>query len=144
MQSTMTRRTTLLHIWTLLLSLCIATHQQVQAHEPLWGETPIVFGSGLIHPEVEYSFMDIGSTNNGGMRARMFMQEYMVQYAPKPSMNVILEVPYFNNRREQIVNGQLRKVPFVGLGDITLKAKSRVHAKQEEGLSIQQTAIYGF
>ncbi|MBV9868689.1 MAG: hypothetical protein JO316_25310 [Abitibacteriaceae bacterium] len=113
------------------------------AHEPLWGETPVVFGSGLVHPEIRFGFMDAGSTQNGGVRARMFEQTYMVQYAPKPSMNLILEAPYHNNVRQQVVNGQLRSVPFVGLGDITLNAKSRLHARQAEGLTIQQTAIYG-
>ena len=113
------------------------------AHEPLWGETPIVFSSGLLHPEIKVKFMDAGDASDGGERSRMFEQEYMVQYAPSTRLNLRLEVPLRRNLRQELVGGQVRSTLINGLGDIVLSGKSRVGIKQEEGLSIQQTVVYG-
>ena len=115
----------------------------VKAHEPLWGETPIVFSSGLVHPEVKFKYMDAGDAGDGGERTRMFEQEYMIAYAPRPSLNLRLEVPYHNTLRQEMVDGRVRSAVISGLGDITLGAKSRFKARQEEGLSIQHTLLYG-
>ncbi|MBV9468448.1 MAG: hypothetical protein JOZ57_04335, partial [Abitibacteriaceae bacterium] len=46
------------------LGSSIAIPSTAYAHEPLWGETPVVFGSGLVHPEIRFGFMDAGSTQN--------------------------------------------------------------------------------
>ncbi|MDQ3812450.1 MAG: hypothetical protein M3347_00705 [Armatimonadota bacterium] len=113
------------------------------AHEPLWGETPIVFGSGIIHPEVKVMHMDAGDARDGGERMRMSEKELMTGYGMRPSLNLRLEVPYHNNLRQELIGGQVRSAVINGLGDISLLAKSRFKARQEEGLSIQHTALYG-
>lgn len=113
------------------------------AHEPLWGETPTVFGFGVIHPEVKWMYFDAGSTRNGGKRMRMFEQETMIDYAPSTAINLRLEIPYYNNLHEEIVGGQKRSSFISGLGDITLRAKRRFSVRQDIGLNVQQSLLYG-
>lgn len=109
------------------------------AHEPLWGETPSVFGFGVIHPEVKVGYRDAGSTRRGGVRARMFETETMVQYAPSTAINLMLEVPWMQSYRES----RGRRVVIGGLGDVELTAKRRFSVRQAEGLNIQHSLIYG-
>jgi hypothetical protein len=113
------------------------------AHEPLWGETPTVFGFGIFHPEIRMAYRDGGSARNGGERQRTLEQEFMIQYAPRPALNLVLELPYVQNTLESEVGGRLSRATLGGLGDINLHAKSRVSAKQEVGFQIQQTVLYG-
>jgi hypothetical protein len=115
----------------------------VSAHEPLWGETPTVFGFGILHPEVRFGFRDAGSLFRGGIRARLFETETMVQYAPSTSLNLMLEVPWMESIREQRIGGRRRQVVISGLGDIELLAKRRFSHHVEEGLNIQHALIYG-
>jgi len=126
-----------------LLSLVVGLATPGRAHEPLWGETPIVFGSGIVHPEMKFQYLDAGNARDGGERTRMFEQEVMIGYGLRPSLNLMLEVPYHNNLRQEFIGGSVRSAVISGLGDITFNAKSRFKARQEEGLSIQHTAIYG-
>jgi hypothetical protein len=114
-----------------------------RAHEPLWGETPSVFGFGIIHPEVRWGFRDAGSTRRGGLRARMFETETMVQYAPSPALNVQLEIPWMQSIRETRIDGRKRRVVISGLGDLELTAKRRFTVRQGEGWMIQHSLIYG-
>lgn len=135
-----------MHYFNLLLKLLVAIlalSNTVWAHEPLWGETPIVFSSGLLHPEIKVKSMDAGNARDGGERSQMFEQEYMVQYAPSPRMNLRLEVPLRRNLRQELVGGQIRQSSINGLGDIVVSSKSRIGIKQEEELSIQQTLVFG-
>jgi hypothetical protein len=134
-------RTVELMLVTLALGLLLC--QPAAAHEPLWGETPTVFGFGIFHPEVKTHYRDAGSARNGGERQQTFEQEYMLQYAPRPSLNLVLEIPFVQNTMESRVNGRLSRATLSGLGDIHLYAKSRVSAKQEVGFQIQQTVLYG-
>lgn len=124
----------------LLLLLAAAP---AHAHEPLWGETPSVFGFGVIHPEVRLGYRDAGSTRRGGLRARMLETETMVQYAPSTAINLQLEVPWMQSLREQRIGGRSRRTVIGGLGDMELTAKRRFAAHQAEGLNIQQSLIYG-
>src|SRR5687767_12322654 len=94
-----------------------------RAHEPLWGETPIVFSSDIIHPEMKFRYMAAGNAHNGGEAMRMFEQEYMIQYAPRPSLNLRLEVPFHRNLKQQLINGKVRSTLINGLGDIMLSGK---------------------
>ena len=112
-------------------------------HEPLWGETPTVFGFGILHPEVKWMYFDAGSTRKGGKRMRMFEQEYMLDYAPSTALNLRLEVPCYNNHHQQRVNGRKHSTYVTGLGDITLRAKRRFSVRQAEGLNIQHSLLYG-
>jgi len=134
----MTRR-----LWYAVLGLLIAGSSPAHAHEPLWGETPSVFGFGVIHPEVRFGYRDAGSTRSGGIRQRMWEQETMIQYAPSTALNLMLEIPWMQSLREQRVAGRTRRTVINGLGDIELLAKRRFSAHQEEGLNIQQSLLYG-
>jgi hypothetical protein len=125
----------------LLLSLLIAA--PAAAHEPLWGETPTVFGFGILHPEAKFIFMDAGNTRNGGQRMRMFMQEYMLDYAPSTAINVRLMIPYHNNLFQMGMPEGVQSAFVSGIGDITVRAKRRFSARQEEGLNVQQALLYG-
>jgi hypothetical protein len=113
-----------------------------RAHEPLWGETPTVFGFGIIHPEVRFGYRDAGSAR-GGVRQRMWEQETMVQYAPSTRLNLMLEVPWMQSLRETRRGGRPRRVVINGLGDAELTAKRRFSVRQAEGLNVQQSLIYG-
>ncbi|MFN3649507.1 MAG: hypothetical protein ACK47B_07975 [Armatimonadota bacterium] len=125
-----------------LSSLLLGT-APAAAHEPLWGETPITFGFGVIHPEVKLMYFDAGTTRRGGERMRMFEQEYMVDYGISPRLNLRLEVPYHNSLHQTRLRGRLRSTFVSGLGDITLRAKSRISAKQEVGYNMQQSVFFG-
>lgn len=125
------------HLLSALLLLGLAV--PASAHEPLWGETPSVFGFGVIHPEVRFGYRDAGSTRRGGLRSRMFETETMVQYAPSTAINLMLEIPWMQSIRQS----RGRRVVIGGLGDIELTAKRRFHVRQGEGLNIQHSLIYG-
>jgi hypothetical protein len=133
---------------TLLLGgavLALVLAAPARAHEPLWGETPITFGFGIIHPEVKFKYFDAGSTRRGGERMRKFEQEYMVDYGFNPKLNIRLMIPYYNNLHEEGRRGRrgTRSTFVSGLGDITLRAKSRISAKQDVGVSQLQSVLYG-
>lgn len=125
------------------LCLLLVGLRPAQAHEPLWGETPTVFGFGIIHPEVRFGYRDAGSTRSGGIRQRMWEQETMVQYAPSTALNLMLEVPWMQSIREQRRDRRKRQTVINGLGDVELLAKRRFSVHQAEGLNVQQSLIYG-
>jgi hypothetical protein len=119
--------------------LCTAP---ARAHEPLWGETPTVFGFGIIHPEVRFGYRDAGSARSG-VRQRMWEQQMMVQYAPSTRLNLLLEVPWIQSLRETRRGSRPRRVVLNGLGDVELTAKRRFSVRQAEGLNVQHSLIYG-
>jgi hypothetical protein len=129
-------------LWS-ALGLLLLGSRPVAAHEPLWGETPTVFGFGVIHPEVRFGYRDAGSARSGGIRQRMWEQETMVQYAPSTALNLMLEIPWMESVREQRAGGRLRRTVINGLGDVELLAKRRFSVHQDEGLNVQQSLIYG-
>jgi hypothetical protein len=115
-----------------------------EAHEPLFGETPIVFGPGVIHPEAKFMYFDAGSTGRrGGERMRMFEQEYMVDYGISRYLNLRLEAPYLNNTHGENVGGRVQRTTLSGLGDIMLRAKYRFGLKQATGFQMQHSALFG-
>ena len=59
----------------LAAALLLAVAAPASAHEPLWGETPTVFGFGVVHPELRFAFRDAGSARHGGIRQRLFEEE---------------------------------------------------------------------
>jgi len=123
--------------------LAITAPRPSHAHEPLWGETPSVFGFGIIHPEVRFGYRDAGSTRRGGLRARMIETETMVQYAPSTALNLQLEVPWMQSLREQRIGGRMRRSVIGGMGDAELTAKRRFSVHQDVGLMRQHSLIYG-
>jgi hypothetical protein len=137
-----TRRTDRL----LLAALCAAgltAAAPARAHEPLWGETPSVFGFGVLHPEVKVMYLDAGSVKRGGRRMRMFEQEYMLDYAPSTSLNLRLEIPYYNNLHQARSGGRTHSAYVTGVGDVTLRAKRRFSVRQDVGKNVQHALLYG-
>src|SRR5688572_8846177 len=124
-----------------LLLAALFSSPPAAAHEPLWGETPTVFGFGVLHPEVKWMFFNAGSTRRGGKRMRMFEQETMLDYAPSTSINLRLEIPYYHNLHQERVGGRLRSSFISGLGDITFRAKRRFSVRQAEGLNVQHSLL---
>lgn len=127
----------------LTAALLLLSCAPAAAHEPLWGETPITFGFGVIHPEYKVRLFDAGSTRRGGERMKMFEQEFMADYGFSPRLNIRLMAPYFNNVHQMRVGGRVRSSVVSGLGDITIRAKSRISAKQGVGISQLQSVLFG-
>jgi hypothetical protein len=132
-----------LRIGVALAILLLTILAPASAHEPLWGETPTVFGFGVLHPEVKWMFRDAGDTRRGGKRMRMAEQETMLDYAPSAAINLRLEIPYHQNRHEEQVAGRVRAATISGVGDLTLRAKRRFSRRQEIGLNVQHSLLYG-
>ncbi len=126
-----------------LLAALLLGATPARAHEPLWGETPITFGFGVIHPEVKFKYFDAGTVRRGGERMRMFEQEYMVDYGFSPKLNVRLMIPYYNALHERRAGGGVRSTTVSGVGDLSLRAKTRIAARQEIGVNQQQSIFYG-
>lgn len=133
-------QTLLVALFGLLLAAVAAP---AHAHEPLWGETPTVFGYGIFHPELRFDYRDSGSLRGGGVRQRMFEQEAMLQYAPSTAINLMIEAPFMESLREQRRAGRRRQVTISGLGDLRLLAKRRFHVEQGDALNIQHSLVYG-
>ena len=74
--------TTTAHVsWRVAAALAIACASPAAAlaHEPLWGETPVIFGPGVFHPEIRIGFLRAGR-DPGDDRSRRIAQEYGLQY----------------------------------------------------------------
>jgi hypothetical protein len=127
----------------LILTITALATAPVAAHEPLWGETPSVFAFGVIHPEVRVGFTDSGRVGRRSERQRLFEAEWMVQYAPTAALNLMLEIPWMESRRETRIDGRRRSANLGGLGDVRLLAKRRFAVHQDVGLSLQHSLIYG-
>ena len=129
---------------TCAIGLMLGSGAPAAAHEPLFGETPTVFGPGVIHPEVKLKFFDAGSSGRrGGERMRMFEQEYMVDYGISRYLNLRLEAPYFNNTHWENTGGRVQRATVSGLGDIMLRGKYRFGLKQATGFQVQHSALFG-
>src|SRR6185503_8092796 len=64
------------------------------AHEPLWGETPTIFGPGVIHPEIRLGYLRRGTTRDpGDERMSEFEQMVAVQYGINRFVNVRATLP---------------------------------------------------
>lgn len=135
------RRERLLGLLAVFLTLSVC--REARTHEPLWGETPNVFGFGVIHPEFKFMFRDAGHTRRGGERTRMFEQEVMLDYAPSTALNLRVEAPFHSNLLEHRSGGALESSRIAGLGDLRLRAKRRFSVRQEEELNVQHSLIYG-
>lgn len=117
----------------MLLFLCMLT-QIASAHEPLWGESPQTFAFGIWHPEIRFGLQNKhlllrGATrldNMEGLQRTRLDGVLGIQYAPKTSMNVRLEIPYANVQSSSYIRGVLRTSRTSGLGDLMLSIKSRL------------------
>jgi hypothetical protein len=117
----------------LFVFVCVIVPSAARAHEPLWGESPQTFAFGVWHPEVrlgwqnEYLLLHGSSRldNPDALRRTRFDTVLDIQYAPRTSLNVRLEIPYSVVRSSGLVSGQMHSASSSGLGDMMLSAKSR-------------------
>jgi hypothetical protein len=116
----------------------------VAAHEPLFGETPVIFGPNVYHPEVKIMYFDGGSTRRtGSERMRMIEQMVMVDYGVSRYLNLRLEAPYLNTRMEMNDGSRIQRATVSGLGDVTFRGKYRFILKQATGFQLQHSALLG-
>jgi hypothetical protein len=121
------------------------------AHEPLWGESPQTFAFGVWHPELRLSYDNNHNLFRGtrrivnpeALRRSRFDTLLSLQYAPKTSMNVRLEIPYSQVLTQQRFGGQLRHTGVQGLGDVVVSAKSRIHQRFGEDWKEHQSFTVG-
>jgi len=132
------------HVAGTLMLLCAAP-AATSAHEPLWGETPTIFGPGVFHPEIR-----IGTRRHGGASApgdessREVEQEYGLQYGINRFVNVRLVLPAVRTDLEENVAGTIQRTQVAGLGDALLSAKYRFHLRQETGFQTSQALVVGW
>jgi outer membrane putative beta-barrel porin/alpha-amylase len=116
-----------------------------RAHEPLWGETPTIFGPGVFHPEIRLGFMRAGSASRpGGESERSFGQEYGLQYGVNRWVNVRATVPVADTEVERNLAGAPERTTVSGVGDILLDAKIRFRPVQEIGMQRSHALIVGW
>ena len=117
----------------LVLALATCFAPEAFAHEPLWGESPQTFAFGVWHPETRFGLQNEylllrGATrldNPDALRRTRFDSVLGIQYAPKTSLNVRIEIPFASVHSSGLVGGTLRTSGVSGLGDIMISAKSR-------------------
>ena len=115
------------------------------AHEPLWGETPTVFGPHVLHPEIRFGFMRRGThTDPGDMSAEEFDQEYGLQYGINRFVNARLRLPAMHMEVTQNIAGTDDEDLVTGVGDAILDVKYRFRLHQDTGLQRSQALIAGW
>lgn len=136
-----------------MTALCFVTAlaQNASAHEPLWGESPQTFAFRILHPELRYGFENDdlllrGSTRLGNpdlLRRTRSEGLFSLQYAPKTSLNLRIDVPFTQVLTSQRVGGTLRHSGTTGLGNISLSAKSRFYQKFGPDWKVHQAYVIG-
>lgn len=134
-----------------VFTLACVLAQRASAHEPLWGESPQTFGFGVWHPEIRFGFQKEflllrGATrlaNPDTLSRTRFESVLGVQYAPKTSLNVRLEIPYANVQSSDRVGGVSRTSNAGGFGDATLSIKSRFAQRFGEDWKEHQACTLG-
>jgi outer membrane putative beta-barrel porin/alpha-amylase len=125
-----------LRLTATVMSLCSWT-AAAWAHEPLWGETPTIFGPRVFHPEIRFGFMHHGDASvPGGESSRQIEQEYGLQYGINRFVNVRLVLP--------AVRTDFGETRVAGIGDALLSAKYRFHLRQETGFQTSQALVVGW
>lgn len=143
-------RTTLAHVAAAVCLVCTLA-QKASAHEPLWGESPQTFAFGVLHPELRFGFENDclllrGSSRLGNpdlLRRTRLDGLFSLQYAPKTSLNIRIDLPFAQVLTSQRINGQLRHSGATGLGNITLSAKSRFYQRFGEDWKVHQSCVVG-
>ena len=127
------------------LAVSLGASAPILAHEPLWGETPVIFGPGVIHPEIKIRFVRKGARlDPGESRSRMIEQEYGLQYGINRFINVQITLPVASMEFDENIAGTVQRTGVSGLGDAMLKAKYRFHLRQETGFQTAQTLVAGW
>jgi hypothetical protein len=129
-------------LWAALLA---SAFSPALAHEPLWGETPTIFGPGVWHPEIRLGSVRRGSVDEPGDE-RMDEIEGMVglQYGINRFVNVRLTVPMTRATVEENLGGTVGESSFSGVGDALIEGKYRFHLVQETGLQKSQAVLLGW
>lgn len=108
-----------------------------EAHEPLWGETPSIFGPRVFHPEVR-----IGVTRHRGASSREIEQEYGMQYGINRFVNARLVLPAV--RMDVQDGGAPGATRVSGIDDALLSLKYRFRLRQDTGFQASQALIVGW
>jgi hypothetical protein len=112
------------------------------AHEPLWGETPTIFGPHVWHPEIRFASVHRGDAGDpGGESFRELNQVYALQYGINRFVNLKLTMPAVRTDVEQNLAGESRETRVSGIGDALLAAKVRFRVRQETGFQTSQALV---
>jgi len=129
----------------LLLAAWLSCAGPVLAHEPLWGETPTIFGPGVIHPEIRLGYVRRGTADEpGDERMSEFEQMVAVQYGINRFVNVRATLPGMRTTFEENIGGAVADAFVAGSGDLLIDAKYRYHLHQETGLQRSQALLVGW
>jgi hypothetical protein len=135
----------------ILTVLLLLSASAALAHEPLWGESPQTFAFGVWHPEVRFGFENASQLRRGGsaltnpdtLRRSRLDGLVSLQFAPRTSLNVKVEIPFAQVWNQQRVGGQSVRTDVGGLGDIVLSAKSRFYQKFGPEWKLHQSYTVG-
>ena len=133
------------------LVLGCALTRAASAHEPLWGESPQTFAFGVLHPELRFGYENdclllrgSGRIGNPDLLRRTRVDGlFSLQYAPRTTLNVRVDIPFAQVTTAQRINGQVRRSDATGLGNISLSAKSRFYQKFGEDWKVHQSYVVG-
>src|SRR5262245_58239849 len=88
------------------LAATIASARPALAHEPLWGETPTIFGPSVFHPEIRIGFLRRGgSPDPGEQSSEDIDQEYGLQYGINRFVNVRVTISVMHMTMEENTAG---------------------------------------
>jgi len=129
----------------IVLGIVFCSSAPALAHEPLWGETPVIFGPGVFHPEIKIRLVRVGGPPGPGeTRARTIEEEYGLQYGINRYVNVRLTLPVARIDLDENVAGSVRGARVSGPGDAMFEAKYRFHLRQARGFQTSQTLVAGW
>jgi hypothetical protein len=114
------------------------------AHEPLWGETPTIFGPHVFHPEIRFGVRNRGSgPDPGGESMDRLDQEFGLQYGINRFVNVRVTIPAVRTDVEVDAPGGA-ETRVSGIGDALLIGKYRFRLRQETSLQKSQALVVGW
>ena len=116
-----------------------------RAHEPLWGETPTIFGPGVFHPEIRIGYLHRGGRPGPGEEStREIDQDYGLQYGINRFVNVRLRLPATRMEMKDNASGVVGDSIVSGAGDAVLDAKWRFRLRQDFGVQRSQALVIGW
>lgn len=136
---------TCLRVAAMVIGLGFWSPAGALAHEPLWGETPTIFGPRVFHPEIRIGFMHCGDVSSPGAEgSREIEQEYGLQYGINRFVNVRLSLPAVRTDLQENVAGVVQEMRVAGIGDALLSAKYRFRVRQDTGFQTSQALVVGW
>ena len=132
-------------IGAVALAAALASTTPALAHEPLWGETPTIFGPTVFHPEIRIGFLRRGgSPDPGEQSSEDIDQEYGLQYGINRFVNLRVTIPVMHMTIEENTAGTTEEALVSGVGDAMVAAKVRFHLHQETGFQTSQALVAGW